>query len=214
MIRKNDVKATVRAAVLLKNVRENGEMLVPVTVSGRHIHLCQAHVHALFGVGYTLRQRVDLFQPGQYACEETVVVKGPKGTLQTVRVLGPVREATQIEISVTDAYTLGVPACVRLSGDTAQTPGACIIGPAGQVEIEQGVIVAKRHIHFSTAQAAAYGVRDGSLIALEQKGERPSVLKGFVVRVNDAFELEAHVDTDEANAALIKNDALLRVCQE
>lgn len=196
--------------MLLKHIRQSGEMLVPVTVSARHIHLCAEHVRALFGEGHALTHRIDLFQPGQYACEETVVVQGAKGKLAKVRVLGPQRAASQVEISVTDAYALGVPAVVRLSGDTDGTPGARIIGPAGQVDLREGVIVAQRHIHFSVEQAAAYGVQTGSRVTLIQDGPRPAELKGFLARVGDAFELEAHVDTDEANAALIRNDALLR----
>ena len=208
-MRKMEVKAEVRKAALLRHYRDTGEFLVPVTISNRHIHLSAQHVCALFGADHALTFKTELFQPGQYACEETVTLKGLKGEIKNVRVLGPVRAETQVEISVTDSYALGVPPVLRLSGNTAGTPGIIIIGKKGQITIPCGVIVAERHIHLSEEEAKEFGVRDGDAVTLFTAGERPTALMGFAARIDANFALEAHIDTDEANAAFIKNDMLL-----
>lgn len=179
--------------------------LVPVGVSARHIHLSQEHIDILFGAGYELKNMKDLSQPGQYAAEETVAVFGPKGKFDKVRILGPARSKTQLEISRTDSFSLGVAAPVRESGNTDGTPGIKIVGPAGEVEAVDGVIVAARHIHFHTSDAAAWGIKDKQLLSVRVNSERPVVFENVVARVSDSFALDMHIDTDEANAAAVKN---------
>lgn len=208
-IEKNSIQARVRESVLLAHFAAAGEVLVPTTISNRHVHLSQEAVDALFGPGHALAVRNALFQPGQYACEETITLRGPKGGIPRVRVLGPARKSTQAEVSITDCYALGVAPSVRLSGDTAGTPGIILEGPRGSLALDSGVIVAARHVHASEAEAKAFGWRDGDRVSLSCAGPRPTTLHGFIVRVSPDFELEAHVDTDEANAACLHNDILL-----
>ncbi|SDT47580.1 putative phosphotransacetylase [Paenibacillaceae bacterium GAS479] len=178
---------------------------VPVGVSARHIHLSQEHVEALFGPGYELTEFKPLSQPGQYAANETVAVKGAKGSFPKVRILGPARKATQLEISRTDAFAIGVNAPVRESGNIAGSAGITITGPAGEVTIEEGVIVAARHIHFHTSDAANWGIEDQQLLKVRVGGERGVVFENVVARVHETFALDMHIDTDEANAAGVKN---------
>ncbi|MBP2018626.1 putative phosphotransacetylase [Symbiobacterium terraclitae] len=178
---------------------------VIINVSARHVHLSPAHVEALFGPGYQLTVKKELMQPGQFAAEETVAVIGPKGSFPKVRVLGPARGASQVEISATDARTLGIPAVVRLSGNIAGTPGVILEGPKGRVELTEGVIVAARHIHMTPADAAKYGVTDRQVVRVKTNGGRPLTFDDVIVRVRDDMALEMHIDTDEANAAGIKD---------
>lgn len=175
---------------------------VLVETSARHVHLSQQDLDTLFGAGYQLTKKKDLSQPGQYACAERVDVVGPKKVLSGVSILGPTRSATQVEISLTDARSIGVAAPIRESGDIAGT-GACkLVGPAGEVELTEGVIAAKRHIHMTTADAAEMGLRDKDVVSVKIDGEeRGLVFDQVVVRVNDAFALAMHIDTDESNAA-------------
>lgn len=179
-------------------------MLIPVGVSSRHIHLKQEHVEALFGVGAELSVLKDLSQPGEFAANETVKVVGPKGEFPTVRVLGPVRKFTQLEISRTDAYTLGVKAPLRSSGNIEGTPGIKIIGPKGELQIEEGVIVAERHIHMTPDDAKRYEVEDGQYVSVKAEGERSLIFNQVLIRVRDSFALDMHIDTDEANASGLK----------
>jgi acetate kinase len=175
---------------------------IPVAISARHIHLTTATVEKLFGPGHRLTHRSDLSQPGQFACEETVTIVGPKRSIEGVRVLGPVRKADQVEISRTDEFFLGLDAPVRDSGDTKGTPGITLVGPKGTVSIPEGVICARRHIHMHPHDAEAYGVADGDVVevAIDSAG-RDLVFGDVLIRVSDKFRLEMHVDTDEANAA-------------
>ncbi|MCR4403334.1 MAG: phosphate propanoyltransferase [Firmicutes bacterium] len=177
---------------------------VPVGVSGRHVHVSQKDLEALFGPGSGLTCFKELSQPGQFAANECVTLVGPKGVIQKVRILGPVRKATQVEISRTDCYALGVEAPVRESGDLAGTPGIVMVGPHGAVKLEEGVIVAKRHIHFTPQLAKEFGVSDGEVVLVRTGGPRALVFDEVVVRVRDDFALDMHVDTDEANAAGLK----------
>ena len=173
-----------------------------VETSARHVHLTDADIETLFGKGAKLMHKKDLSQPGQFACEERVTLVGPKKSIPNVIILGPARKATQVEVSFTDARTLGVTAPVRESGDIAGS-GACkIVGPAGEVDLTEGVIVAKRHIHMTPDDAARFGVKDKEIVkvALESDG-RSTVYGDVVVRVNPNFALAMHIDTDEANAA-------------
>lgn len=173
-----------------------------VETSARHIHLTDEHIAVLFGAGHTLTNKKDLSQPGQFACEEKVELVGPKGSLK-VSVLGPARKDTQIELSFTDARTLGlkdVP--VRESGDVAGTPGIKLVGPCGEVEVAEGCIIAKRHIHMTPEDAEAFGVKDKDVVKVAVEGTgRAVVFEDVVVRVSRNYALAMHIDTDEANAA-------------
>ncbi|MBB3109474.1 putative phosphotransacetylase [Paenibacillus phyllosphaerae] len=175
--------------------------LVPVGVSARHIHLSQEHVEILFGEGAQLTEMKPLSQPGQYAANEQVAVIGPKGQFPKVRILGPARNATQLEVSRTDAFALGLNPPVRESGNIEGTPGVTLKGPAGEITIEQGVIVAARHIHFHTSDAEKWGIADKQKLTVRLQGERGLVLENVVARVSPDFALDMHIDTDEANAA-------------
>ena len=173
-----------------------------VETSARHVHVSQADLETLFGAGYQLTPKKDLSQPGQYACAERVDVVGPKKTLTGVSILGPVRKETQVEISLTDARSIGVNAPIRESGDTAGS-GACkLVGPCGEVELTQGVIAAKRHIHMTPADAAEMDVKDKDVVCVKVETDGRSTIFGdVVVRVNENFALAMHIDTDESNAA-------------
>lgn len=178
--------------------------LVPVGLSNRHIHLSQAHIDVLFGEGYELTKFKDLAQPGQYAAEEKVEVVGPKGSL-TMRVLGPARGNTQVEVSLADGFTLGVKPPVRDSGDVAGSPGAKIKGPKGEVEITEGIIAASRHIHMHSDDAKRYGIEDKARVSVKVGGDRALTFENVLVRAREDFALEFHVDIEEGNAAGLKN---------
>ena len=173
-----------------------------VETSARHVHLTQEHLEILFGKGYELTRKKDLSQPGQYACEERVTIVGSKKELAGVSILGPVRKATQVELSLTDARAIGVAAPIKESGDIAGS-GACkIVGPCGEIEIAEGVIAAKRHIHATSADAEALGVKTGEIVSVKVDTDGRSLVFGdVVVRVSDSYALAMHIDTDESNAA-------------
>lgn len=179
------------------------ENKVLVETSARHVHVTKEDLAILFGEGYELTKKKDLSQPGQYACNERVAVIGPKSSFPAVSILGPVRKATQVEISASDARSIGVNAPVRESGEIKDS-GACkLVGPNGEVEISEGVIVAKRHIHMTPADAAEFGVEDKQVVSVKiESAERSLTFGDVVVRVNDNFALAMHIDTDEANAVL------------
>ena len=179
-------------------------MKVITGVSNRHLHLSQADVEILFGEGATLTAIRDLGQPGQYACEEQVNLVGPKSTLKNVRVLGPVRKQTQVEVSLTDSFALGVKPPLRDSGDLAGSAGLTIEGPKGSIVLSEGVILAKRHVHFSHEEAAVLQIKDKDIITVTVAGERALVFDKVLARVHETFALEFHVDIDEANAAFLK----------
>ncbi|MBQ1503057.1 MAG: phosphate propanoyltransferase [Clostridia bacterium] len=175
---------------------------VLVETSARHVHLTEEHVEALFGKGATLTVKKMLSQPGQFASEERVTLVGPKKSIANVSILGPVRPATQVEVSLTDARTLGVAAPVRESGDIAGSPGIKIVGPAGEIDIEEGVIAAKRHIHFTPEDAEQFGVEDKQIVSVKiDSADRSTVFGDVVVRVSPKFAAAMHIDTDESNAA-------------
>ena len=175
---------------------------VLIETSARHVHLSEEHIKALFGEGATLTHKKDLSQPGQFACEERVTIVGPKKSIANVIILGPARPATQVEVSLTDARTLGVNAPIRESGDIAGSGGCKLVGPAGEVEIAEGVIAAKRHIHITPADAEEMGVEDKEIVSVKFDGEGRSIVFGdVVVRVSPKFAAAMHIDTDEANAA-------------
>lgn len=184
---------------------------LPIALSNRHIHLSQKDLDILFGEGYELTNFKDLSQPGQYACEEKIDVVGPKGTLKGVRILGPVRPDTQFELSVADAYALGVKPVLRNSGDVADTPGAKLVGPKGEVEIDKGIIVAARHIHMHTSDGEEFGVKDNDIVSVKVGGPRGLVFDNVLVRVHKNFALEMHVDIEEGNAAGIRNGDMVEL---
>ena len=179
------------------------EKTVLVETSARHVHVTQEALEVLFGEGYELTKKKDLSQPGQYACEERVQVIGEKSSFPAVSILGPVRSDCQVEISASDARSIGVKAPVRESGDIAGS-GACkLVGPKGELELKEGVIVAKRHIHMTPEDAEKYGLKDKQVVSVKiDSAERSLVFGDTVVRVNPQYALAMHIDTDEANAVL------------
>lgn len=179
---------------------------VMVEVSARHIHVTQELVEILFGKGHELTVKKMLSQPGQYACEERVKVEGPKGCFPAVSILGPTRPETQLEISYADARTMGIPGVLRMSGDIAGTPGFTVTGPCGSVEMKEGAIVAKRHLHISPEDAAKYGIEDKETVMLKIDGERGLIFDELVARVSDKFNTAVHLDVDEGNAAHVPAD--------
>lgn len=185
-------------------------MKINVGVSNRHVHLSQEHIEILFGEGSELTVMKDLSQPGQYAAEERVELVGPKKTL-VARILGPARSRSQVEVSRSDTFTLGVPAVVRNSGDVAGTPGILIRGPKGEVKLEDGVIVANRHIHLHTSDAEAMGIVDKQIVSVKANTNRPVVFEEVLCRVHETFAKDFHIDMDEANAAALNNGDLVDI---
>ncbi len=186
---------------------------IPVGVSNRHIHLTREHVDILFGKGYELTPLKDLSQPGQYACKEQLTLIGPSlRAIEGVRVLGPIRKASQVEISRTDSFTLKVKPPVRESGDIAGSAPIIIIGPKGTVSLSEGCIIANRHIHMSLEDGAKYGVKDGEYVSVETVGDgKRTRLYDVQIRVSDKFRLEMHLDTDDANACGIGNGSKVKL---
>ncbi|TCL62955.1 putative phosphotransacetylase [Hydrogenispora ethanolica] len=181
---------------------------VPVGISNRHVHVTQADLETLFGKGYELKPLKPLSQPGQFAAEEVVNIIGPKKSIDKVRILGPVRSATQVEISRTDSFTLGVNAPVRDSGSVSGSAGVILEGPQGRVELKEGVIIAQRHLHLHTDEAAELGLKDKEWISVQFDGERSITFNKVLVRVHPNFAKDLHLDTDEANAAGLNNGDL------
>jgi len=208
-------RATVQRLVTERIVKsayeQSGKRYVPAAASNRHIHVSPQDLETLFGKGYALKPERALSQPGQFAAQETVTIAGPKGRIDQVRVLGPARGKTQVEILTTDAFRLGISPVVRISGDTEGTPGATIIGPAGTVELTSGVIVAMRHVHISVEQAAWLGLQNGDIASIKKDGIRALVLENVPVRCGEGHNLELHLDMEEANAGSIKNGELLEI---
>lgn len=182
-------------------------MLVKVGVSARHVHVNNDDLKILFGEDYKLTKKVDLSQKGQFACLEQVTLKGPKGTIERVRILGPERKETQVEISKTDSFTLGIKPPVRNSGDLSDACEVTIIGPKGEVT-KNCAIIAARHIHATKDDALKYGFYGKEFVKIKVNGEKSGLLEDVYVRLNDDFSLEVHLDTDDANAFLISNGTL------
>lgn len=187
------------------------ERAVPIAVSARHVHLQPEHVEVLFGTGYELTQRSELSQPGQFAANETVMIAGPKSSIERVRILGPVRKATQVEVSFTDAMKLGVKPPLRESGNIEGSAPITLIGPKGSVHINQGLIIAQAHIHMAPTDATRFGVEDGEYVTVEADGVRSISFRNVRIRVNERYRLEMHIDTDEANAGFISQGAIGRL---
>ncbi|BAQ08889.1 propanediol utilization protein [Bacillus sp. OxB-1] len=190
------------------------DIVIPVAVSARHVHLSLEDVGALFGEGYELTKRRELSQPGQFVSNETVVIAGPKGSLEHVRVLGPARKLTQAEISRTDAMKIGLRPPIRESGNIKGSASCTLIGPAGSVSLPEGLIIAQAHIHMSPRDAKNFGVIDGEFVTVEVSGERPLTIDKVLIRVSDRYRLEMHIDTDEANAGFIRSGAPGRIAAE
>ena len=214
----NYSEAQIRDLVgkIVENVKKNAAPAcdgdVPVGISNRHIHLTREHVEILFGKGYELTKLKDLSQPGQYACKEQLTIVGPSmRAIEGVRVLGPERKASQVEISRTDSFTLKVKPPVRESGDIKGSAPVTIIGPKGIVTLNEGCIIANRHIHMSLDEAKQYNVTDGEYVDVLLCGERKSMFYDVQIRAHKDFRLEMHIDTDDANAAGVGNGAKVKL---
>lgn len=209
----NQIEAITRMvmeALEQQNEQGNGFM-VPVGVSARHIHLTQEHVETLFGKGYQLTKK-KMLMGGQFASNEVVTIVGLKlRAIENVRILGPVRKKSQVEISATDAIKLGINVPVRESGDVAGSAPIAIVGPKGVLYLNEGCIIAMRHIHMSPADAMAAGVKDGDFVSVKAENERGTIFNHVKIRVDESFTLEMHIDTDEANAAQIKCGDTVRI---
>lgn len=204
-------KLVLEAVENQKASEENAGYMVPIGVSARHVHLTQEHVEALFGPGYQLTKKKELMG-GQFASNELVTLVGLKlRAIENVRILGPVRSKSQVEISATDSIKLGVKAPIRESGNIAGSAPIAVVGPKGAIYLNEGCIVAKRHIHMSPKDAQAAGVHDGQIVSVKADNERGTVFNQVQIRVDDSFTLEMHIDTDEANAATIKTGDTVRI---
>ncbi|ODA39619.1 phosphate propanoyltransferase [Desulfosporosinus sp. BG] len=203
------------AALVLEAIKEGGYLKdlgsIPVGISNRHIHLSQADLETLFGAGYQLTKAKDLSQPRQYACKETLIIAGPKGALEKVRILGPARSESQVEILQADCFKLGITAPVRLSGDLQGTPGITLIGPKGSIHLSKGLLIAQRHIHMTLEDAKTFGVTDGEQVNIQIDGLRGGTYSNVVVRANNTSALEFHIDTEEANAMLLTSTSRITI---
>lgn len=194
---------------VIKRVKE--EAFIEVEASGRHVHLSREDVNKLFGNGYELTKVKDLSQPGQYACKERVTLTGPKGSVHNVIVLGPTRAETQVEVSLTDALSLGVKPPVKQSGDLSGTPGIKLETKMASVELNRGLMAAKRHVHVAAKDAQKFNVLDGEVVKVKVFGERPLIFDDVVIRVSEKFNTNMHIDFDEANACGFKNGTFARI---
>lgn len=216
-----DINIAAITEAVIKALNEKGTAIpdtsgdIPVGVSNRHIHLTKEHVEILFGPGYELTPLKDLSQPGQYACKETLTIVGPSlRPIENVRVLGPVRKASQVEISRTDSFTLKVKPPVRESGKIAGSAPITIIGPKGVVTLQEGCIIANRHIHMSLEDGARFGIQDNEYVTVDAVGERRTRFFDVQVRVHKDFRLEMHLDTDDANAAGLSGKSFVKIVKE
>jgi propanediol utilization protein len=211
MISEIDLKQNILTATLIAVYKKTGIIQVPVNVSARHIHLCKGNMEKLFGVGHELTPFRELIQPGNFAAEEKVSLVGPKGRIDNVRVLGPLRSETQIEISFTDALKLGVDPVLRMSGDLKGTGSIKMETARRSINIPAGLISARRHLHMTDEEAKIFGLSNGDVVRLKKSGPRETIFGQFVVRCGPEHRLEAHLDTDEANAAMVRDGDLLEL---
>ncbi|HIU75453.1 MAG TPA: phosphate propanoyltransferase [Candidatus Pelethocola excrementipullorum] len=184
---------------------------VPLGISNRHIHLSEEDLKVCFGDDYQLTSMKDLSQPGQFACKETVTICGSRGAIEKVRVLGPVRKQTQVEVLAGDCFKLGVSPCIRLSGELEGSAPITVIGPKGSVYLRAGAIVAQRHIHMSLEDAKRFGVRDGQVVSIQCEGKRGGIYDQVLIRANDTSALECHLDIDEANAMQLSSSSIIKI---
>ncbi len=206
MIAREVMRCLVGPTAAMRSVRARP---IPVGVSVRHVHLSRADCDALFGPGYELSRRRDVTQPGQFVTRETVDLVGPRGELTGVAIINPLRKETQVELARTDAFRLGIDPPLRESGQLDGTPGITLRGPAGEVAISRGVILAHRHVHMSPDEAKTFGVADKDLIKVKVEGDREMTMGDVIVRVRHDFALDMHIDTDEANAAGLSSDSVV-----
>ncbi|AFQ46189.1 phosphate propanoyltransferase [Desulfosporosinus meridiei] len=204
------------AALVLEAIKEGGYLnkdlsSIPVGISNRHIHLSQADLETLFGAGYQLTKTKDLSQPMQYACKETLIIAGPKGAIEKVRILGPARSESQVEILQADCFKLGITAPVRLSGDLQGTPGVTLIGPKGSILLTKGLVIAQRHIHMSLEDAKNFEVNDGDRVTIQIDGLRGGTYSNVVIRATNTSALEFHIDTEEANAMALTSSSKITI---
>ncbi|ABS42099.1 phosphate propanoyltransferase [Clostridium botulinum] len=195
----------------LNNAVNRNSSEIPVGISNRHIHLSQKDLDSLFGENYGLTKIKDLSQPGQYACKEVVTICGPKGAIEKIRILGPVRSKTQVEVLAGDCIKLGAVSHVKLSGDLNRTSPITIVGPKGSVQLEEGLIVAQRHIHMTPEDAQNLGVHDGEIVSIKFEDLRGGIYNNVAVRANDASSLECHLDIEEANAMGINSKSKVTI---
>lgn len=200
--------------IVIEELGKKDDNLIPIGVSNRHVHLSRKDLDILFGDGYELTKLKDLKQPGQYASEELVTIRGPKGKIDRVRILGPLRNETQVEISLTDGFKLGIKPPVRESGKLKGSAGIEIIGPKGSIVKSQGAIAALRHIHMTPETANKLNLSDKDIVQVEVPGERRGILGNVLVRVSDKYALEMHIDVDEANAFKIKNNDTVKIVKK
>ncbi|WP_434284216.1 phosphate propanoyltransferase [Clostridium botulinum] len=195
----------------LNNAVNRNSSEIPVGISNRHIHLSQKDLDSLFGENYGLTKIKDLSQPGQYACKEVVTICGPKGAIEKIRILGPVRSKTQVEVLAGDCIKLGTVSHVKLSGDLNRTSPITVVGPKGSVQLEEGLIVAQRHIHMTPEDAQNLGVHDGEIVSIKFEDLRGGIYNNVAVRANDASSLECHLDIEEANAMGINSKSKVTI---
>ena len=209
----NQIELITRMVLNVLQEKQSGKtgFAVPVGVSARHIHLTKNHVEQLFGKGYELTKKKDLMG-GQFAANETVTIVGLKlRAIENVRILGPVRKASQVEVSATDAIKLGVKVPIRESGNIKGSAAIAVVGPKGAIYLDEGCIIAKRHIHMSPSDALAAGLKDGDIVSVKVEDERETVFHQVQIRVDESFTLEMHIDTDEANAAKITCGQMVKI---
>lgn len=208
---KNQLVALITELVIKQLVNSTELNKIPVAISNRHVHLSQENMNRLFGANHQFKVFKNLSQPGQFAYEEKVTLVGPKGVLENVRILGPARTKTQVEISVSDGIKLGVKAPIRDSGELAQSASLTLVGPLGSTTLPEGTIIAARHIHMHSDDANRLGVNDKDRINVKSFGTRGLVFNEMLVRVSDKYKLEMHIDIDEANAAYLKNNDTVEI---
>jgi putative phosphotransacetylase len=187
---------------------------IPMAVSARHCHLSQRDLEILFGTGYQLTEKADLSQPGQFAANETITIAGPRGSLEKVRILGPARNMTQVEVSRTDSIKLGLKPPLRESGKIEGSSPVTLIGPKGSIYKKEGLIIAQAHIHMAPEDAETFGVKNGEYVKVEAEGERPISFGNVLIRISPRYRLEMHIDTDEANAGLITGKTAGRLVRQ
>lgn len=194
---------------VMEKLQEYEKYKISIGVSNRHVHLSKKDLNILFGEGYELTKKSDLKQPGQFASNEMVTIRGSKGQFDKVRILGPVREKTQVEISITDSFKLGIKPVVKESGYLKNTPGLKIVGPKGEINISEGTIVALRHIHLNQNAARRLNLKDKDIVQVQILGERKGIMGNVLVRVSEKYSPEMHIDVDEANAFELKNNDIV-----
>lgn len=206
------VSRVVKEKLINNELTQQREQMIPIGISNRHIHVCRKALDLLYGEGYELTKAKDLAQPGEFAAKERVTVIGPKmRPIENVRIIGPIREFTQVELSATDGYSLGIDLPTRLSGDIKKTAPITVIGPKGSAKLKEGAIRALRHIHMKQEDAERFNVKNNDRVNVEIPGDSGLILYNVLIRVSETYQLELHIDTDEANAAYISSQAFGRI---